>query len=496
MVGMISVQNLTFLHNTNLIFNKGSFSVAPNQKIGLVGPNGAGKTTLLNLLAKKEIANEGKIDVTGSIALVPQEVKFDPDLEKSRSIREYLDPENKKLDYELDQMLGGLELERIELVAKPLNLSGGQKTKLALARALLMEPDILLLDEPTNFLDVAGKRWVMDFLSKYPKTVILISHDLELLDKHIDKVIFINTQFKRIEEYSGNYSKFLKLKQEKEDLEKRHILNEQKNIKRMEKSLIKLYRLTSAKGVRQRKNLQNRIERMKENLPEMPKELQKIKITLPEISWLGEVPIKAVSLSKSYGEEKVLNDVSFYITRGERFALVGPNGAGKSTLIKILVGLLEQDNGEVIKDQNLKLGYYSQEFDILDLDKTLFEVVKEASNKPDNFIRPFLAKFLFPGDKIFQRISSLSGGEKTRLSIALLMLHDYNLLVLDEPTTYLDVLSQRIILEALKQYKGSMIVVSHTSEFIKELNPNRVMFLPENKIEIWRDEYLDRVETV
>ena len=252
-------------------------------------------------------------------------------------------------------------------------------------------------------------------------------------------------------------------------------------------------RVTSKKGVRQKTILKRRIERMRDKLPEMPRELARIKVELPEPSRCGELPIRTLSIKKSYGEQVVLDGVSLSIKRGERVALIGPNGAGKSTFIKILAGLLVADSGEVIRDERLKLGYYSQEFETFDRHNSILELVQDKSDLPIFKIRPFLARFNFPGERIYQKIETLSGGEKTRLSIALLMLSDYNMLVLDEPTTYLDVTSQRIILEALKDYKGSMLIVSHTEEFVEELTPNRVLLFPENKIEYWIPEMIEKV---
>ncbi len=493
---MVSVRNLSFSYGATPIFDEVSFSVPPAYKVGIVGPNGAGKTTLLNLIADVETPNSGIVEKSGTVGYVPQEVKNDPVLDSSSSIREYLDPDNKNQDFELRIILDGLELKDIDFESSPTELSGGQKTRLALARALLAKPDVLLLDEPTNFMDVEGKKWVMNFLAHYPHTLILISHDINLLDKSIDKVVAINTHTKKVDEYKGNYSKYLKLKEEKEELTRRHAVAEEKHIKRMEKSLVTLMGYKSKKGVRQRVMLQKRIERLKEALPELPREVRSIKIQLKDPAPVGQIPIKATDIFKSYEDQSVLEGVSLVIERGEKVALVGKNGAGKSTFIKILMGLLEPDSGEIVRDDNLKVGYYSQELENIDMEKTLVEVAREESGQPDYFVRPLLAKFLFPGDKVFQRISSLSGGEKTRLSILLLVLHDYNLLILDEPTTYLDVMSQRVILESLKEYKGAMLLVSHTEEFVNEIRPNRVLLLPDNQIKHWSPELLEKVSEI
>lgn len=483
---MLSVHNLSFSHNAHQIFDDVSFSVLDGQKVGLIGPNGAGKSTLLKILCKQEIPQDGKIEIIGTIGIVPQEVKHDPIMEASLTIKEYLDPNRQNHDYELHKMIAGVELNDLNIESSPKSLSGGQKTRLALARALLSQPDILLLDEPTNFLDTEGKKWVMGFLSNYPKTLILISHDLELLDKHIDKILFVNAQLSKIEEYKGNYTQALELRAQKESLIRKQVHVEQRNITRLEESAKKV-------GVRQRIILQRRVHRLKQNLPDLPPEVKVIKFRLPEPAVVGALPIQATKISKSYGEKEVLKGVNLSIERGERVALIGPNGVGKSTLIKILMGLINPDEGEIFRESNLKVGYYSQEFENLDFEKNLLQTAMSASSAPESIIRPVLASFLFPANKVYQKVGTLSGGEKTRLSIALLLLQDFNLLILDEPTTYLDVMSQRIILQVLKDYQGALLIVSHTEEFIEELQPNRALILPENHFDIWSENFLERV---
>jgi len=493
---MIKVRDLSFGFGNKMLFDKAEFSVGRYQKVGLVGLNGTGKTTLLNLLSKEEFPIEGEIEVNGSIALVPQEVKTNYELDNAKNVRQYLDPEELKMDYELKKLLANLGLGNIGLENLPKELSGGQKTKLVLCRALLLEPDLLLLDEPTNFMDIEGKRWVMDFLSRYRKTLILISHDLDLMDSSIDRILYINPQTKKIDEYKGNYTKFLKLKKEKDDLFVKRLETEQKRVNKMEEGVVRLFANKSKKGVRQRVILQRRLERLKQKLPELPSEIRRIKLALPEPLSVGEIPLKAIEVTKSYGSLKVLDKLNFTIVRGERIALLGPNGSGKSTLIKILMGILNPDKGIVNRDESLKVGYYSQEFEIFDFDKNLLETLTERCNMPDNLARAFLGRFNFRGEKVFQKVATLSGGEKTRLAIAILTGNNHNLLILDEPTTYLDVMSQRIILDALKQYKGTMLIVSHTEEFIKELNPNKAFLMPEGKMDFWNDEFLEKVEEI
>ncbi len=490
---MIKVTNLSFSYTDIPVFDNTSFVIGENQKVGIVGPNGAGKSTLLKIILGREDVLSGTIDIIGQIAHVPQEVKRNPTIEAAKSVRDYVDANNVLGDFEIKKLLANLEAQNVSLDQIPAKLSGGQKTKIALARALLMEPDILMLDEPTNFMDIQGKKWVMNFLANYPKTVVLISHDLELLDKHIDKVLYLNTHSKKIEEYRGNYTKFLQLKKEKEDLLKRQVAVEQKHIDRMKKSLVRLMGNKSKKGVRQRVMMQRTIQRYEEKLPDLPPQVRSIKMSLPEPDRISELVIKAENISKAYGNKKVLDNVDISVLRGQRIALVGPNGVGKSTLIKILMGIIKPDNGSLRKSDGLNIGYYSQEFDTIDLDQTLYQVFDGKSGLNERQIRSVLVKFMFVGDKIHQSVETLSGGEKTRLSISQLLLAKHNLLILDEPTTYLDVLSQRIILEALKEYRGAMLVVSHTQDFIKELQPDKVLILPENRFALWSDEILEKV---
>jgi ATP-binding cassette, subfamily F, member 3 len=484
---MIQITNLSFGYGDEPLYANVNFVIGDGQKVGLVGPNGAGKSTILTIIAGKLEQLTGKVNVVGKIGIVPQEIKHDPDMEKAVLVKDYVDPDNLHEEHEIKKLFSGLEL-KLEITDNPQKLSGGQKTKLALARALLLSPDILLLDEPTNFMDTAGKKWVMNFLSRYEKTVIVISHDLALMNHAIDKILYVNPMLKTIDEYKGNYTSFETLKKAKEDYAARQLLIKQKHIAVMEKGLHKLTKSTKAK-VKQRK----RIEKAVEELPEAPPEIRKISIKLPEPANVGEVPLKVTNIHKSYGDHKVLKDVSLTIMRGERVALIGPNGAGKSTFIKILMGNLEPDSGQIYKNENLNIGYYSQEFETFDMSKTVIDLFTEMTHQNEGFSRAFLGRYMFAGNKIYQNIETLSGGEKTRLSIAILTAKNHNLLILDEPTTYLDVLSQRIILEALKEYKGAMLLVSHTPEFVTELRPNRAALFPEEKIVYWDDSLVNKV---
>lgn len=494
---MIKATNIGFSYTDIPLFTGGNFTIGRGVKAAIVGPNGAGKSTLFNLILGTHELDQGEITTVGTIAYVPQEVKYDINMDKATTVRQYIDPSSEHHDFQLEQMMSGLELKSLSLTSAPKNLSGGQKTKLALIRALLIEPDNLLLDEPTNFVDIAGKKWVMNVLSRYPHTLLLISHDIRLLDEYIGKVIALNPRAKTIEEYKGNYTKYLAIKKQQDDLLKRTIITEQKHLKQMKKSLVKMARYTSDKGVRQRTQLKKRIQKIEVNLPPLPAEIRGIRFKLLEPARVGELPIIVKNVSKRFGDNEVLSDLSFSIMRDERIAILGHNGVGKSTLIKIIMGLLEPDNGQIIRDDKLKVGYYSQEFESFDMDISVLDTIHKFSPATnESYIRPLLARFLFRANKIFQKVGSLSGGEKTRLSMAMLLVKDFNFLVLDEPTTYLDILSQRIILEALKEYRGTMLLVSHTEEFVKELRPSKALLLPENTLVDWSNDLLEKVSEV
>ena len=493
---MITATNLSFSYGYEPIFQSVSFAVNRGEKVGIVGQNGAGKSTLFKLLTKQEFPSDGTLVIGAHLSMVPQEVKYDQALIDATTIYEYVDPFHQHTKAEIHTIFHGLELEWEKLVSDPSSLSGGQKTKLALTKAFLASPEILLLDEPTNFLDTAGKKWVMQFLGQYPHTLLIVSHDLDLLDKHIQRVLFLNPHTHGIETYTGNYSTFMRTKKQQDALLTRKIINEQKHVKRMEEGLTNLRKLHSDKGVRQRVMQERKIERMKEKLPELPKELKTFKAKFPEPASIGSVPLSARHISQVFGDQVVFKDLSLDIMRGERLALVGPNGVGKTTLIRILTGDLQPTAGEIIRSESLKLGYYSQESATFDDEQTLLEAVEAKGLIPRDKIYGFLMRFLFPTSRLNQKIGTLSGGVKTRLAIALLMMHPYNVLVLDEPTTYLDVMSQRIILEALKAYTGTMILVSHTPEFVDELKPDRVLMLPEQKVRGWSSDLLDRVSLI
>ena len=482
----IRATNISFSYGEKPLLVEANFRIEDGQKVGLVGENGTGKSTLLKMFTGELSPDEGDLQLTGTIELVPQEVKRDPILDSSKTVMDYVNPDGIIEEHVIRKLFAGLGVGEIDLDSPPQGYSGGVKTKFALTRALLKEPDTLLLDEPTNFMDIEGKKWVMGLLSRYPKTLILISHDMGLMDKAIDRVMYVNKHKHIIEEYKGNYSQYIRLQKEAENLFKKQVHGQQKAIDKLEHAMKVI-------GVEARIVMKKRIARLKDVLPELPPEVRSIKIQLPEPARSGDILVTARSISKSYDSLQVIKNLNFSIRRGEKIALLGPNGVGKSTLIKLLIGQIKPDSGVVEWNPMNKLGYYSQEFEDFDMEKTVIQLFSDKCQRMESFCRPFLGKFGFAANKVHQKVGTLSGGEKTRLAIAMLCSTDANFLILDEPTTYLDIMSQRVILEALKTYKGTMIIVSHTEEFIKELKPGKVFLMPEAKMDFWRDDYGEMV---
>jgi len=482
----IRATNISFSYGEKPLLVEANFRIEDGQKVGLVGENGTGKSTLLKMFTGELSPDEGDLQITGTIELVPQEVKRDPILDSSKTVMDYVNPDGIIEEHVIRKLFAGLGVGEIDLDSPPQGYSGGVKTKFALTRALLKEPDTLLLDEPTNFMDIEGKKWVMGLLSRYPKTLILISHDMGLMNKAIDRVMYVNKHKHIIEEYKGNYSQYIRLQKEAENLFKKQVHGQQKAIDKLEHAMKVI-------GVEARIVMKKRIARLKDVLPELPPEVRSIKIQLPEPARSGDILVTARSISKSYDSLQVIKNLNFSIRRGEKIALLGSNGVGKSTLIKLLIGQIKPDSGVVEWNPMNKLGYYSQEFEDFDMEKTVIQLFSDKCQRMESFCRPFLGKFGFASNKVHQKVGTLSGGEKTRLAIAMLCSTDANFLILDEPTTYLDIMSQRVILEALKTYKGTMIIVSHTEEFIKELKPGKVFLMPEAKMDFWRDDYGSQV---
>jgi ATP-binding cassette subfamily F protein 3 len=396
-------------------------------------------------------------------------------------------------EHEMAELLVGLGLGDVELERPVVALSGGQKTRLALARVLFSAPELLLLDEPTNHLDGPATRWLMDYLARFEGTVVLVSHDLALLDRAITRILHLDVLTQTLTAYTGNYSSYMRQRSQAEQRAAGEAERQRAKIARLEEQADWMRHKTAALA-RRAKVLDHLVERMREEMPDpasLPRKERALALDLPIARQSGHLVLRVERLSKSYGGPPVLNNLTFQIERGQRLVVIGRNGAGKTTLLRVLAGLTPPSLGNVQAGHQVDLGYYAQEHETLHPSLTLLEELRlAASEMPhrtgeppgDGQLRTLLGRFLFSGAQAFQKVSSLSGGEKTRLALARLMLGGYNALLLDEPTNNLDPISRDRVCEALAQYKGTLIIVSHDTEFVKALQPDLGLQLPEGKV--------------
>jgi ATPase subunit of ABC transporter with duplicated ATPase domains len=533
---MLTVDNVGLNLGDRVLLKDISFLIGSGEKVGLVGVNGAGKTTLFRILAGQQLPDTGTVSLPPSVGYLPQEprVAFRPDqtalecflearglLQLTRELESTArelshvlagSPEQKALlgryghaqhewerrgGYEAEskvrRLLDGLGMQRIALGDRYATFSGGQKTRLALATLLFTEPDLLLLDEPTNHLDRHAAAWLMDFLATFPGTVLLISHDLVLLDKAISRVLRIDETTGQIEAYRGNYTKYLAQREERRILAEKQALLAQRQIDKLQ---VTADRWRSGTRSTQAKNMDRRIERLRDGMPPPQVESKGPKLKAIDAPPTTRIVLEVSDVWKAYGDNIVLAGVSFAQERGQKIALIGPNGAGKTTLLRAITGQLPVDDGQVRLGLNVKIGYYAQEHESLDPTASVLEEAKksvESSPPPylsDSQVRSFLGTFLFTGPKVFQQVGSLSGGERTRLALAKLFLEKTNLLLLDEPTNNLDPSSQEALLEVLKNFKGSVIIVCHVASFMERLAPDRALILPEGTYGYFDPAYL------
>src|SRR6266702_2843539 len=521
---MLQVNNVSLSYGPRLVMDDVSFTVAPGKKAGLIGVNGAGKSSLLKIVARVQEADSTTVMFPRSHGYLSQDVAHDYETAAGQgtSVRNFIfsstglntainsyetlthkiaeaandadlpillkDFEQAQdtldrlgysdADARAEQLLAGLNLGGVTLDRQVSTLSGGQKTKLALARLLFQAPDLLLLDEPTNFLDVEATAWLMDFLERYSGAILIISHDLDLLDRGINKVLRLNEFTHKLEEFRGTYSNYMTQTGDALALMERTKKVQEREIARLRKTSDKL-RGFGATRVSQRIAIDTRVATLEKSMPQLPQASRRISIDFPVRQASGQIVMRAEHLAKRYGAKEVFRDISFQVERRQRLVVVGLNGAGKTTLLRILLGLTKADKGKVIVGDRAHTGYYAQENEGLDYSST---VINEATTVlPDNAkrVRGVLGRFLFSGDRVFQQVSTLSGGEKTRLALAKMVLDGPNLLVLDEPTTHLDVLSRNIIGEALGNYNGTIIAVTHDVEFVRYMQPDTLLLMPE-----------------
>ena len=529
---MISVQNLELRAGARLLMEDVTFRVDNGDKIGLVGRNGAGKTTMTKVLAGLALPAEGTVTRSGAIGYLPQDPKVDDMTQLARDrilSARGLDGVAKKMRQAQEDMAseddsirtkGMRRYDRLEaefiagggyaaeseaavitsnldlperVLAQPLEtLSGGQRRRVELARILFSAADTMLLDEPTNHLDADSILWLREFLKNFSGGLLVISHDVELMELVVNRVFYLDANRCVIDQYNMRWKNYLSQREQDEHRRKRERANAQKKAQALMEQANKM-RAKATKAVAAQQMIK-RAERMMRGLEDERQTDKVAAIRFPEPAPCGKTPLSAQSLSKSYGSLEIFTDVDLAIDRGSRVVVLGLNGAGKTTLLRILAGNTAPDTGEVVYGHGAKIGYFAQEHEILDGERTVLENMKSAApDLDDTRVRTILGSFLFSGDDVEKPAGVLSGGEKTRLSLATLVASSANILLLDEPTNNLDPASRKEILNALKAYKGAIVMVSHDEGAVEALNPERVLLLPDAVEDLWSKEYQDLI---
>ena len=530
---MISVHDLELRVGARVLMAGATFQVADGDKVGLVGRNGAGKTTLTKILAGEGgDPTAGTITRRGTIGYLPQDPRSGDPAQSARdrilsargldevyrtlrrsevemgseddAVRDRAMNRYARADSELHAGGGyaaASEAARIaaslglpdRVLEQPLGtLSGGQRRRIELARILFLGADTLLLDEPTNHLDADSIVWLRNFLMSYKGGVVVISHDVVLLEDVVNKVLHLDANRAEIDVYNMGWRKYL----EQRETDERRRKRERSNAERKASTLMAQADKMRAKATKATaaQNMARRAEKMLAGLENERAADRVAKIDFPTPAPVGKTPLMAEGLSKSYGSLEIFTDVDLAIDRGSRVVILGLNGAGKTTLLRILGGLDKSDTGEIRPGHGLKLGYYAQEHETLDLSRTVVENLRTAApDLTDTQVRSVLGSFLFSGDDADKPARVLSGGEKTRLALATLVVSSANVLLLDEPTNNLDPASREEILAALRGYQGAVVLVSHDEGAVAALEPERVLLLPDGDEDLWSQDYLDLI---
>ncbi|MDP9434788.1 MAG: ATP-binding cassette domain-containing protein [Actinomycetota bacterium] len=527
---MITVTDVELRAGARALLSGVSFRVQPGDRIGLVGRNGAGKTTLTKTLAGETLPAAGTITRSGDVGYLPQDPRTgdldvlardrvlsargldeivrrmdklqvemaerpdDPDvLDRYGRLEErFTALDGYGAEAEAGRICSNLGLPARALEQPLRTLSGGQRRRVELARILFSGATTLLLDEPTNHLDADSIAWLRDFLRKHAGGLVVISHDVELLDAVVNKVFHLDANRAELDQYNVGWKSYLMQRETDEKRRKRERANAEKQAGALtaqaEKMRAKATKAKAAQG------MLKRAEKLLAGAEGTRQQDRVAKLRFPEPAPCGKTPLTAEGLSKSYGSLEIFTDVDLAVDRGSRVVVLGLNGAGKTTLLKLLSGTEHADGGEVRPGHGLRLGYYAQEHDTLDTDRTVLENMRTAApDLPEPEARRVLGSFLFSGDVVHQPAGTLSGGEKTRLALATLVVSGANVLLLDEPTNNLDPASRAEVLTALASYRGAVVLVTHDQGAVQALTPEKVLLLPDGVEDTWSDELADLV---
>jgi ATP-binding cassette subfamily F protein 3 len=518
---VLACNNISKSFGMDEIIKNASFHIEEREKAAIVGINGAGKTTLLRIIMGEYQADSGEVIIAKdrTIGYLAQHQKLSGDntiydellsvkkdiIELEQKIRRLELEMHSKEGVELETVmeaysksthqfelqngyayksevvgvLKGLGFDESDFEKKMNTLSGGQKTRVALGRLLLSKPDIIMLDEPTNHLDMNSIAWLENYLVNYDGSVIIVAHDRYFLDKVVTKVIEVERGIVSV--FSGNYSDYAAKKKQLMDAKLKEYYNQQRDIKHQEEVIAKLKSFNREKSIKRAESREKLLDKI-EVIDKPITEQETMHFKLEPAKESGNDVLSVEGLSKAFGGNRLFDNVSFEIKKGEKVALIGNNGTGKTTILKIINHIIDADAGKVKLGANVEIGYYDQEHNVLHMDKTAFDEIGDAYPDMTNTqIRNMLACFLFTGDDVFKKISDLSGGERGRVSLAKLMLSNANFLILDEPTNHLDIMSKEILESALNRYTGTVLYVSHDRYFINK-TASRIMELSANTV--------------
>jgi len=530
---MINTTGLELRAGARILLSEASLRVQPGDRIGLVGRNGAGKTTTLKVLAGEGTPFGGQVDSRGPVGYLPQDPRtgdlevtardrvlsargLDSILAEMKALEPRLGDDDKFIRRYgiLEDQFAGLggyaaeaEAARIcanlglpdRVLAQTIGtLSGGQRRRIELARILFRDAGAtgggtLLLDEPTNHLDADSITWLRGFLSGHKGGLVVISHDVSLLAAVVNKVWYLDANRATVDIYNVGWKQYIE--QRETDERRRH--RERANAEKKAGALMAQADKMRAKATKTvaAQNMARRASKMLEGLEDVRVNDKVAKVRFPTPVSCGRTPLTAQGLSKSYGSLEIFMDVNVAVDRGSRVAILGLNGAGKTTLLRMLAGMIEPDTGEVNAGHGLRLGYYAQEHETLDVDRTILEHMRSAApEQTDTDLRKILGAFLFSGDDVDKPAGVLSGGEKTRLALATLVCSGANVLLLDEPTNNLDPISREQVLDAIARYPGAIVLVTHDPGAVMALKPDRAILLPDGVEDAWSDDLIELVE--